>query len=136
MIIAPLLWVRQLERLAFFHVFGNFMVLVVMITVVVFSSYNIAEHDGINSGVVALNSGNFSLYFGSSLLHLGSAVFAFEGVALIIPVYDAMEHKAHFNSVLISSMIFIVLVTLIMGIMPYLSFGPSGITETVSKFLT
>lgn len=68
-------------------------------------------------------------------LSLGSAVFAFEGVALIIPVYDAMENKSHLNSVLISSMIFISFVTFIMGIMPYISFGPSGIQETVTQFI-
>lgn len=67
MIIVPLVWVRQLERLAFFHIFGNFMVILVMITVVVFSVYNISENDGIDSGVVALNSANFSLYFGKNM---------------------------------------------------------------------
>ena len=61
----------------------------------------------------------------------GSAVFAFEGVALIIPVYDAMEHKSHMPRVLVSSMAAIALVTFLMGIFPYLAFGQSGIKETV-----
>ena len=60
----PLIWVRQLERLAFFHIFGNLMVILVMITVVVFSAYNISEKDGIDPDVVAFNPSDFSLYFG------------------------------------------------------------------------
>ncbi len=64
------------------------------------------------------------------ITNLGSAVFAFEGVALIIPVYDAMENKHHFNRVLISSMTVICLVTFIMGIFPYLAFGKTGLQET------
>ena len=68
LVVAPLLWVRNLERLAFFHIFGNVMVVIVVGTIVVFSSLRMGDQHGISPEVEAFNSSKFSLYFGGSLL--------------------------------------------------------------------
>ena len=40
----------------------------------------------------------------------------------MIPIYDAMQNKHHFNRVLIWGMIVILLIVLIMGLVPYMAF--------------
>ena len=64
-ILTPIMWVRRLQKLAIFHIFGDIMVFLVTISVVSFSLYYWASHGTIGPDVTAFNKNYFALYFGT-----------------------------------------------------------------------
>ncbi len=125
LILTPIIWIRKLQKFAYFHIFGDIMVILVTLTVVTFSLYYLVHtNDGhIQPNFQVFNSSHFSLFFGKDGSSCtGSAIFSFEGIGTIIPIYDAMAYKPHFNRILFGGMTIVLLVVLIMGLAPYLAF--------------
>lgn len=75
----PLCWVRKIETLAATHVFADVMILVTIITILVYTFTRIDEHGF--QPVVAVNTKTF-------LDAIGSMVYSYEGVGVILPVYE------------------------------------------------
>lgn len=128
-ILTPLVFVRHLEKFAMCHFFADFMVVVVILTVVIFSSVYL-HNDGLSSEAVPFNSNKYFLYF-------GTAIFAFEGVGVVIPIYESMEKPQYFLCLWWINIATVTAILIIMGLLPYFAFGEDGlsapfITQTIA----
>ena len=56
---------------------------------------------------------------------LAQAVVSFEGIGLVLPIYEAMGSKQHFSKVICGSMVLITSFFLALGSIGYLTFGAS-----------
>eukprot|EP01104_Vermistella_antarctica_P017178 TRINITY_DN6045_c0_g1_i1.p1 TRINITY_DN6045_c0_g1~~TRINITY_DN6045_c0_g1_i1.p1 ORF type:complete len:569 (-),score=101.69 TRINITY_DN6045_c0_g1_i1:137-1843(-) len=68
------------------------------------------------ASVVPIDFAHFGIF-------LGTAVFTFEGTALVIPIQDSMTNKKKFNMVFISSMVVITIILVSFACLGALAFG-------------
>ncbi|KAJ1930893.1 hypothetical protein FBU59_006897 [Linderina macrospora] len=116
----PLSWVRKIKKLAPFALAANLFIVVGLGYVLFYDIMTVSEH-GI-ADVVQFNPVRFPLL-------IGTAVFAYEGVTLVIPVLDSMTHQEKFPMVLTSALCVCVCVCVLVGSLSYLAFGEE--VETV-----
>ena len=81
-IFTPLVFIRDMEKLAWSHMLGNVLILVVIAAVVVFSGIHIAD-----TGVV--HNEDFITNHAAKAIPLSA--FAFEGVAVVMPLREIVE---------------------------------------------
>ena len=55
----------------------------------------------------------------------GSAVFAYEGIAVVLPLRNAMKEPEHFKSVLNWGMSIVTILYVSLGVIGYVTFGES-----------
>ena len=81
----PLVWIRKTEKLAFTHLLSDIIIAFVITTCLVFGgkAYKVRPDEGLKS----------QGWMGMSGLGVGvsSAVYAFEGIAVILPVRDIAQ---------------------------------------------
>ncbi|ORX71084.1 hypothetical protein DL89DRAFT_266112, partial [Linderina pennispora] len=116
----PLSWVRKIKKLAPFALAANLFIVVGLGYVLFYDILTVSEH-GI-ADVVQFNPVRFPLL-------IGTAVFAYEGVTLVIPVLDSMTHQDKFPMVLTSALCVCVCVCVLVGSLSYMAFGEE--VETV-----
>lgn len=124
-IFIPLSFIRNVSKLSLTSLIANFLVMAGLIIVVFFVLKHLILdlHFTPAEGVImGFNSSSWSLF-------IGTAIFAFEGIGLIIPVQDSMKHPEKFPLVLglvigAATVLFVTIATL-----GYLSYGQN--TETV-----
>ena len=86
----PLVMIRKIENFAKFHVFGDVMIWVTLISVMIFAGIKDSKEGwGTSSENIAFNS---KLWPNT----IGFAVYSFEGVGVIIPVYEITTEKKNF----------------------------------------
>jgi proton-coupled amino acid transporter len=86
----PLVMIRKIETFAKFHVFGDVMIWVTLIAVMIFAGIKDANEGwGTSKDNIAFNS---KLWPNT----IGFAVYSFEGVGVIIPVYEITTEKKNF----------------------------------------
>ena len=82
--------IRKIENFAKFHVFGDVMIWVTLISVMIFAGIKDSKEGwGTSSENIAFNS---KLWPNT----IGFAVYSFEGVGVIIPVYEITTEKKNF----------------------------------------
>ena len=82
LIFTPLVFIRDMEKLAWSHLLGNILILVVICAVVVFSGLEIAD-----TGVVYKES----FITSHAIKAIPLSAFAFEGVAVVMPLREIVE---------------------------------------------
>ena len=82
LIFTPLVFIRDMEKLAWSHLLGNILILVVISAVVVFSGLEIAD-----TGVVYKES----FITNHAVKAIPFSAFAFEGVAVVMPLREIVE---------------------------------------------
>lgn len=92
--IYPLCLVRKLEAFAKFHIFGDAMVILAIVTCMIYAGIT----DNQNGGFSAKNlpDGQPDLpWFNTKLWPdaIGFAVYSFEGVGVILPIYEVTANK-------------------------------------------
>ncbi|ODV77929.1 uncharacterized protein CANTADRAFT_7404 [Suhomyces tanzawaensis NRRL Y-17324] len=118
-ILVPLSLIRDITKLSLSSVMANGFILIGLLTIIYYLFYELLIT---NKGVFGpqieyiFNSGEFSLF-------IGVAIFAFEGIGLIIPIQESMIHPNHFPKVLGQVMLTISTVFIFMGTLGYLTFG-------------
>lgn len=88
----PLSFIRNVSKLSLPSLLANFCVMAGLIIVLYFSGKHliIDQHMRAAEGVImGFNSNRWSMF-------VGTAIFAFEGIGLIIPVQDSMKHPEKF----------------------------------------
>jgi proton-coupled amino acid transporter len=111
----PLVWLRSLEKLAASALLANASILFGVGTVLYFDIQTDLEPHG-DRGLVAADWSNFPLYY-------GSAVFSMEGIALVLPIENAMAEPEKFGRVLRNGCIGITFLLSGFGTFCYVSFG-------------
>ncbi|KAJ2033273.1 hypothetical protein GGI08_006841 [Coemansia sp. S2] len=116
----PLAWVRRIKQFAPFALAANVFIMLGLGYVLAFDVSSISLH-GL-ADIVQYNPLRFPLL-------VGTAVFAFEGVTLVIPVIDSMAHQEKFSAVLTTALSVCIVVFVGIGSLSYMALGDS--VETV-----
>ncbi|SCU86171.1 LAMI_0D00738g1_1 [Lachancea mirantina] len=124
-IFIPLSFIRNISKLSFPSLLANFFVMVGICIVAFF----IVKHISIDLAftpvegiIMGFNSKKWTLF-------IGTAIFAFEGIGLIIPVQDSMKNPEKFPKVLACVIVTATVLFVTIGSLGYLSYGPE--TQTV-----
>jgi proton-coupled amino acid transporter len=90
---APLSFVRRIEKFAFIYVFADILIFVTTITIIAYASKNVHDH-GWGNDVEMFNKATW-------LSMIGSAVYAYEGIGVVIPLLDVTEKPEVFPKILL-----------------------------------
>ncbi|KAH3680779.1 hypothetical protein WICMUC_000130 [Wickerhamomyces mucosus] len=112
----PLSFVRNVSKLSLTSFLANIFIFAGLIIVLFFSSWELIENGVKDSCKLIINKSEFSVF-------IGTAIFAFEGIGLIIPIQDSMKHPEKFPLVLGLVIITITILMLTIAIIGYLAFG-------------
>ena len=96
-IFTPLVWVRKTEKFAFTHIFADIMVIVGLVMITIYATIEIKEN-----GAKTLSFVTSEFAFSMSY-----AVFAFEGVGVVLPIMEITENKEQYFTLLTITLIVI-----------------------------
>mmetsp|Transcript_39888 Transcript_39888/g.45501 ORF Transcript_39888/g.45501 Transcript_39888/m.45501 type:complete len:162 (-) Transcript_39888:174-659(-) len=100
-----LTWIRRLSRLAYVHLFADMAILFGISLVMYFAGVKVTN-DGVDDSVQMINSSSFLAFIGNVQLkigsaqnityfhllpNLGNAIYTYEGVGIILPVYVSLS---------------------------------------------
>jgi proton-coupled amino acid transporter len=123
----PMVWIRNLSSLYSFliTIVANSFILLAIVYLGVCDVGTVVEE-----GFAWKNGKGFSLGLGPSpWTFLGTALFAFEGSAMVLPVSNAMRDSQKFPKVLMFAILTILILMLWVGAMNYVAFGDT--VETI-----
>lgn len=115
LIYIPLSWIRKIQNFSFTSLIADVFILIGLIYIIS-SDVLIISNQGPSNNFSLFNSEKFPLF-------LGTAIFAFEGIGLIIPLQRSMREPEKFPKVLKNSMYIISLAMFIVGSLSYYIFG-------------
>lgn len=114
-ILSPLVMVRNLKWFGIPNLIADALIVFGLGYIMFYDFSTLIEH-GVHDTVTAINFSEFGLFF-------GTAVFAFEGVCLVLPVHESMSQKKKLPQVMsVSLFIICVLLTAFAGA-SYLAIG-------------
>ncbi|CAO3665708.1 unnamed protein product [Umbelopsis vinacea] len=133
MVMTPLVLIRKIARLSFAAVIADVLIVVGLITLVCSNIIDLLYTNKTEDDTRWLAPGPdvewvFNRY--DYAVFIGTAIYAFEGIGLIIPIRDAMKHPEHFPRVLVLVMFIVASVLTIIGGLGYIANGSR--TETVA----
>lgn len=117
-VLTPLTMIRDITKLSFLALLANIFIFLGLITILY---YTLAEYIGNSfqpgSGIhYFFNQSEFSLF-------IGVAIFAFEGIGLIIPIQESMIYPNNFPKVLLQVLMTISTIFIFIGAIGYITFG-------------
>lgn len=114
----PLTWVRHIEYFAITNLIADVLILFGLLYIIQYSVHTLGEDLPESSTWENFNSQNWALF-------LGTAVYCFEGIGLVIPIYDAMDDsiKHKFPRILSSTILFLVTFFSLFAGIVYAAFG-------------
>ncbi|KAJ3082542.1 neutral amino acid transporter, partial [Quaeritorhiza haematococci] len=119
----PLSWVRRIKHFSITSLIADVVILLGLSYIMYYYVYVLSERGGeVAKDIVWFNWQSFPLF-------IGTALFAFEGICLILPIADSMKHPEKFSSVLSLCVLVIGVIFVVIGTMGYLTFGAK--VETV-----
>lgn len=118
-VFVPLSFIRNVSKLSLPSLLANFCVMAGLVIVLFFSGKHLIFDNHLKAAegvIMGFNSSRWSMF-------VGTAIFAFEGIGLIIPVQDSMKHPEKFPLLLAlvigtSTVLFITIASV-----GYLSYG-------------
>ncbi|XP_006825406.1 proton-coupled amino acid transporter 1-like [Saccoglossus kowalevskii] len=118
-------YIRNLDTLSIFSAVAN---LLIVIAVVITYEYLIS---GISEGKTDLSSLPLAKSISAYPIFFGTAVFAFEGIGVVLPVENKMQHPHYFKHVLYIGMAIVVVLFVSMGTLGYMRFG-HDVADTIT----
>lgn len=112
--LVPMSLIRNLTRLSLAALLANVFILGGLVTIVAYASADLLKNGP--EPVQMFNKGSWSLF-------VGVAIFAFEGIGLIIPVQQSMRHPQNFPLVLAAVIVVCVVLFVGIGSLGYLTYG-------------
>lgn len=111
----PLSWVRKIKSFSITSLIADVFILLGLTYILYFDIFKISTQ-GIAKDIVWINLESFPLL-------IGTAMFAFEGICLILPIAQSMKKPEEFTSVISWCIITIGIVFIAVGSMGYLALG-------------
>ncbi|KAJ3190391.1 neutral amino acid transporter [Gaertneriomyces sp. JEL0708] len=112
---APLSWVRRIKHFSITSLIADVFILLGLAYILYYDIFTVSTR-GPATDMVWFNSQSFPLF-------VGTAMFAFEGICLILPIGESMKRPDRFPAVLGFSTIIIGIIFISVGGMGYLTFG-------------
>ncbi|KAK9667581.1 hypothetical protein K7432_017663 [Basidiobolus ranarum] len=122
--LSPLILIRNIARLSFVAVISSVLFLTGLVALIYFDVKSLF-YSSPSEGINFTPGPNITYYFNpvSYSVFIGTAVYSFEGIGLIIPIYDAMAKPQYFPHVLTAVMAVVALVFSLVGGLGYFAFG-------------
>lgn len=117
-ILTPLSFIRDITKLSLLALLANVFIMIGLVTIICFTGGELILN-GLEPGsgvYYFFNKSEFSLF-------IGVAIFAFEGIGLIIPIQESMIYPNHFPKVLAAVIITISTIFVFIGALGYFTFG-------------
>uniref|UniRef100_A0A8C9ANT0 Amino acid transporter transmembrane domain-containing protein n=1 Tax=Prolemur simus TaxID=1328070 RepID=A0A8C9ANT0_PROSS len=111
--LVPLVYVRNLRALSTFSALANVLMLG---SLVLIFQHLLQEIPDPSSLPLVANWKTYPLFF-------GTVVFAFEGIGVVLPLENKMQHRTQFPLVLYGGMFMIIILHISFGALGYLKFG-------------
>ncbi|QLG70354.1 hypothetical protein HG535_0A02930 [Zygotorulaspora mrakii] len=123
-IFIPLSFIRNVSKLSLPCLFANFFIMAGLVIVFVFSFAHLSDLDlrPAEGTIIGFNSNHWTVF-------IGTAIFAFEGIGLIIPVQDSMRNPEKFPLVLGLVIMTATVLFILIGTIGYMAYGST--IETV-----
>eukprot|EP00929_Paragymnodinium_shiwhaense_P054499 TRINITY_DN2731_c0_g1_i1.p1 TRINITY_DN2731_c0_g1~~TRINITY_DN2731_c0_g1_i1.p1 ORF type:complete len:518 (-),score=69.09 TRINITY_DN2731_c0_g1_i1:183-1736(-) len=121
--LAPLCCIRKIRILAVPALVADAMIVAGLAAIMVIAVQRLATLDTLPEEVQAFNPVSWPLF-------LGTAVFSFEGIGNIMPIYDSMLHPEVFKSTFAACMAVICSLSVLFAMTLYFAFGPNLIPPT------
>ena len=120
-IYVPLVMVRKMDTLAMTHVFGDIMIFTVIVSLFIYGGLAIQENEGFSTeNIEPLNTATWSNA-------IGFAVYAYEGIGVILPLQDITEDKDNYVKVLTYVLCFIFVLYIVFSEFSIFAFGHASI---------
>ncbi|KAI9312428.1 transmembrane amino acid transporter protein-domain-containing protein [Dichotomocladium elegans] len=124
-IIIPLTWVRKIARLSWCAIIADVFILFGLLSILYFSTSQIMQ-SGPGPDIQLINTKDFALM-------IGTAVFSFEGIGMVIPIVEGMEHPEKFPLVMNIGMCIVAAIFILIGAIGYLAFGANTFASIVAN---
>ncbi|CAH0473222.1 unnamed protein product [Peronospora belbahrii] len=114
----PLSWVRHIEYFALTNLFADLLILFGIVYIISYTVQTLDEEP--------VGSGTWENFNSTSwAMLLGTAVYCFEGIGLVLPIYDAMDDdiKHKFPRILSYTVLFLVTLFSVFAGLVYAAFG-------------
>jgi solute carrier family 36 (proton-coupled amino acid transporter) len=123
-IYVPLVWVRKIEKFAKTHVFADIMIFATLVACITYATIHDVRNNGFTTeGFKAFNP---ALWPDA----IGFSVYAFEGIGIILPVYEITANKQDYPRILTYVVFFICFIYLFFGEYELFSYGGYTATNT------
>jgi proton-coupled amino acid transporter len=110
----PLSWVRRIKNFGVTALIADVFILIGLAYIISFDLVTISKHGF--QHVPSINLKSFSLF-------VGTAMFAFEGICLMLPIVHSMEKPEEFKGVLTNCIFTVATVFIIVGSLGYVALG-------------
>jgi proton-coupled amino acid transporter len=128
-LLAPLVWVRKISKFSNFHIFADLAIVLTILVVIGFGCLEIRENGVKWDEIRWINQDTW-------LSFLGIAIFTFEGVGIIIPVYDMTAKPQHYKWLVGFTMVFLTVIYIAFGTFTTMAWGYSlSDTPLITKIL-
>ena len=115
-LVCPLVWLKSLKSLSFGAIIAD--------CAIVFGLVTILTYAAVNSGDVTRPPQDPAQAVGSSpMIFFGTAVFAFEGAGIVLPMKQSMQEPQEFSKVLKNGLICVTTLYVFFPLCVYLSYG-------------
>lgn len=109
-------WVRRIETFNITHIFADFIIFATVVVIFVFCGLFVSKF-GWAEQPQLINDSKF-------MNIIGFAIYAYEGIGVVIPVMEITEDKNKFGTVLIACTTSVFVLYLTFGEVCYFVFGP------------
>lgn len=118
LILMPLSLIRDITRLSISALVANFFIFAGLVTILYYTLRQYVENSFVPGAGI-----HYFFNKSESSLFIGVAIFAFEGIGLIIPIQESMIYPKHFPKVLLSVILTISTIFVFVGSIGYLTYG-------------
>ncbi|KAH3668650.1 hypothetical protein OGAPHI_002404 [Ogataea philodendri] len=126
LIFLPLSLTRNISKLSFTALIADAFILLGLVYIYFCSTAHLVLN-GVSPKVSMFKSDTWSLF-------MGTAVFAYEGIGLIIPIRESMAHPDQFERLLVLVMAVVTVIFVTLSTISYLSFGDDVKTVILLNF--
>lgn len=126
LVMTPMGWIRRISKMKLANLIGDVIILASIAVVAVSAAATLSEK-GVSQEVVAFAPPERVMIFA------GTAVYAFEGIALVIPIREGMERPELFSGMVVGMMLLFVVILTGFGILGYFAWGNSVQTVVLNE---
>jgi proton-coupled amino acid transporter len=98
MVIAPLCLVRNIQRFELSFICADILILLTVSVIFIYGVVHVRDQQSWGDGVSAVNPNTF-------LTMIGSALFSYEGIGVVLPVFRVTKHPEKFPKILLAVLV-------------------------------